>query len=227
MRYVLFLLFLIMIAASGCVSGGDYMVPGDQGQEIKLPEPSKSGGIPVEEAIAGRRSVRDYGSEPLKLSEVSQLLWSAQGMTSPGKRSAPSAGATYPLELYVVAGNVGGLDEGVYRYVPERNSLVKVLDGDKRRELSEAALSQQWVEKAPADLVFSAVFGRTTGSYGERGRQYVYQESGHAAQNAYLQSESLGLGTVVVGAFSEEMVSQVLSLPQGEVPLYIMPVGHE
>lgn len=194
---------------------------------IPVPRPNVDGTMPVEKAIQERRSIRQYTAEALTLAEVGQLLWAAQGITDParGLRAAPSAGATYPMELYVVAGRVGGLEPGVYRYHPEEHSLEKTLDGDKRGKLSGAALQQAMIADAPASLVLSAVVERTEGRYGGRARRYVHMEAGHVGQNVYLQCAALGLGTVAVGAFDDEAVGRVLSLPGVEEPLYIMPVG--
>lgn len=193
---------------------------------IKLPEPRFKGPVSVEEALLKRRSVREYKDEPLTLAEVSQLLWAAQGVTDPrGFRTAPSAGALYPLELYLVVGRVEGLSVGVYRYVPDGHYLLRVADGDRREELAAAALGQAYVRDAPIDLVLSAVTERTTSRYGYRGVRYVHMEAGHVGQNVHLQAVSLGLGTVMIGAFTDEQVKQVVGLPKEEVPLYIMPVG--
>lgn len=194
--------------------------------EIKLPEPRHDSNISIEETLLKRRSIRDYSGEPLTLKEVAQLLWAAQGITGPGGfRTAPSAGATYPLETYLVVGDVKDLMAGVYRYAPEEHRLVRVLAGDRRAELASAALGQSWVRKAAIDIVFTAIYERTTGRYGERGVRYVHMEVGHAAQNVYLQAVALELGTVVIGAFYDNRVAEVLKLPQNEQPLYIMPVG--
>lgn len=193
---------------------------------IKLPEPGHQGEVSVGEALLERRSVRDYTAESLTIGEVSQLLWAAQGITDPrGLRTAPSAGALYPLETYVVVGDVVSLDEGVYRYEPAEHALVRVLNNDLRGELAGAALGQECVEKGAIDVVFTAVYERTTGKYGDRGIRYVHMEVGHAAQNLCLQAVALGLGTVTIGAFDDEMVKKVLNLPSSESPLYIMPVG--
>ena len=194
---------------------------------VDLPVPAKDSETSIEEALLRRRSVRDYTGEPLTLSEVSQLLWAAQGITAPawGGRTAPSAGATYPLEVYLVVGDVKNLPVGVYRYEPEGHRLVRVLESDKRVELSRAALGQAWVREGAVSIVFSAVYERTTGRYGDRGIRYVHMEVGHAGQNVHLQAISLNLGTVVVGAFHDEEVKRVLNLPDDEQPLYIMPVG--
>ncbi len=197
-------------------------------QTIDLPAHVKKGTVSVEEAIAARRSERSFKDKSLTLQHISQLLWSAQGITSSeGRRAAPSAGALYPLDLYLVAGNVDGLDPGVYKYIPRDHQLVRTQTGDKRSELTNAALRQQWVDDAPAIIIFSAVYERTTGKYGQRGVKYVHMEVGYAGQNLFLQAEALGLGTVVVGAFNDNEVRKVLSLNKNENPLTVMPVGFE
>lgn len=197
---------------------------------IRLPEPELRGKVSVEEALQQRRSVRRYKDKPLTLAEVSQLLWAAQGITNEngGRRTAPSAGALYPLEVYLVAGNVTGLAAGVYRYSPRDHELVKLADGDRRAQLSKAALGQDPVRRGAIDIVFSAVYERVTRKYGRRGVRYVHMEAGHAAQNVYLQAVSLGLGTVVIGAFDDNAVKRIVKMPdKRERPLYIMPVGRK
>lgn len=196
---------------------------------IKLPAPKFDSDTSVEEALLKRRSIRDYKDEPLTLAEISQLLWAAQGITETkkGYRTAPSAGALYPLETYVVAGNVSDLADGVYKYKPYGHELMKVAEGDRRSELAAAALGQPAVKKGAAVIVFSAVYERTSGKYGERGTRYVHMETGHAAQNIYLQAVSLGLGTVTIGAFDDGQVKKILSMPENEQPLYIIPVGRK
>jgi SagB-type dehydrogenase family enzyme len=194
---------------------------------LRLPAPRRESDTSVERALAIRRSIRDFKDVPLKLPEVSQLLWAAQGITEPrrGFRTAPSAGATFPLELYLVAGNVQGVRVGVYRYRPLHHDLTRVADGDVRRPLAAAALGQRWVEQGAVVLVIAAVYERTTRRYGERGVRYVHMEVGHAAQNVYLQAAALGLGTVVVGAFTDDRVRGIIHMPPREHPLYLMPVG--
>ena len=194
---------------------------------IPLPTPSLSGSLSLEEALAGRRSVREYAGTSLTIEQLSQLLWSAQGITERryGLRSAPSAGALYPLEVYVAAENVDDLPTGVYRYVPQQHGLQVVVDRSVREQLFRDALSQSAVADAPATLVIAAVFARTTPKYGERGRRYVYMEVGHAAQNLYLQATALGLGTVVIGAFDDDSVKRTLGMRSDEEPLCLMPVG--
>lgn len=193
---------------------------------IKLPEPKYDSKVSIERAMLERRSVRTYKEEPLTLAEVSQLLWAAQGITgSRGFRTTPSAGALYPLELYIVVGSVKDMDDGVYKYKHSGHELVKISSGDKRTELYDAALRQGCIKNGAVVFVLSAVYERTTGKYGKRGIQYVHIEVGHAAQNIYLQAVSLNLGTVFVGAFYDGQVKEVLNMPDREVPLCIMPVG--
>jgi SagB-type dehydrogenase family enzyme len=198
-----------------------------ENSRVKLPEAARDGRLSLEQTLARRRSVRSYAPAPLTLRDVSQLLWAAQGISEPrcGLRTAPSAGATYPLETLLVAGQVDGLAPGVYRYRPAGHELEKVLAGDARAALADAALGQEFVAAAPASVVFAAVFERTAQRYGARAGRYVPMEAGHAAQNLCLQAVALDLGTVVVGAFRDEQAAAALGLPADEKPLYIVPVG--
>lgn len=199
-------------------------------EEIKLPSPQLEGKMSVEEALTRRRSRRVFKDYSLTMEQVSQLLWSAQGITKKrrGFRTAPSAGATYPLDIYLVIGKdkVENLKAGVYHYNPQHHSLIIILEEDKRGELARACLRQKFIEDAPVSLIITAEFSRITNRYGKRGVYYAYMEAGHVGQNVYLQAESLGLGTVVIGAFYEEDVSQALNLPNQHIPLYVIPVGY-
>jgi SagB-type dehydrogenase family enzyme len=202
------------------------MSPASPTQRIVLPDPRTDGDISVEKALQTRRSVRSYKNDPLDLVEISQLVWSAQGITTErGFRTAPSAGALYPLELYVIAGRIENLPSAIYKYSPRQHALINVISGDKRTELSRAALRQGAIRKAPAVLLFCAVYERTTGKYGHRGIRYVHMEVGHAAQNVCLQAIALGLHTAVIGAFRDGAVKAIAQLPAGEQPLYFVPVG--
>lgn len=193
---------------------------------IRLPPPDTIGKVTVEVALSRRRSVRSYAHKPLGLFEVGQILWAAQGKT--GKtygRTAPSAGATYPMELFLFVGNVEGLSPGIYRYLNAEHALESIDAGDRRQELAGAALGQTCIKNAPAVLVLCAEYKRTTGRYGERGERYVYMEAGHIGQNVHLQCEALGMGTVMIGAFIDSAVQRVLGTKFA--PLYIMPVGYK
>ena len=196
----------------------------------KLPEPNTKGEVSVETALNGRRSQRRFSARPLTREELAQLLWAAQGITGPEgrKRTAPSAGATYPLEVLVAVGRDGveGLQTGVYRYRPDQHSLDRLKGADVQEDIVRAALGQEFLAQAPVDIVVAADYSRTTDRYGERGRRYVYMEVGHAGQNIYLQAEALGLGTVSVGAFDDQQLARAVNLPKGLEALYLMPVGH-
>lgn len=199
-------------------------IKSEKGDKVKLPQPSYKGTISVEQAISQRRSLRLYKDEALSLEQVSQLLWVAQGQTAEwGGRTVPSAGATYPLEIYLAVGNVNGLEPGVYRYHSGKHELEKLSDKDVRSELASAAWRQECIAKAPINIVIAANYERTTERYGTRGIRYVDNEIGHCGQNIYLQCESLGLGTVAIGAFQDALVMKALGIK--EEPRYIMPVG--
>lgn len=194
--------------------------------KIILPAPILDGSVSLEQTLLKRRCQRRFSAAPLTLQEVSQLAWAAQGITTPrGQRTCPSAGALYPLELLIIAGNVRDLEAGVYRYAPQGHELLMAAQGDARPALAEAGLRQSFIQDAAANLLFTAIYERTTGKYGRRGIQYVHMEAGHAAQNVCLQAAALGLGTVMVGAFHDDMVKEVLNLAPEEEPLYILPVG--
>ncbi|PTN38141.1 nitroreductase [Desulfonatronum sp. SC1] len=196
-------------------------------QTIQLPEPSLSGPVSLEEALTRRRSVRGFSDHPVTLTEIGQLLWAAQGVTEHGRglRTAPSAGATYPLEIIVIVGRAEGLAPGAYRYAPGRHDLIPVLQDDQRQSLARAALNQSALLQAPVTFAVTAVHARTEARYGRRATRYVDMEAGHAAQNLSLQAVAQGLGSVVIGAFNDRDVSALLDLPPGESPLYLIPVG--
>lgn len=193
---------------------------------IKLPRAETSLGHPLELLLSRRRSVREFESGAVSLAQAACLLWAAQGITDPrGLRTAPSAGALYPLGLYLAAGNVTGLEAAIYRYLPREGALEAVLSGDYRTALAAAALGQSWLADAALVLVFTACYSRTTRKYDKRGFRYVHMETGHAAQNALLTAVALGLGAAVVGAFDDKRVATVTGLPREESPLYLLPVG--
>ncbi|MFO7945885.1 MAG: SagB/ThcOx family dehydrogenase [Armatimonadota bacterium] len=189
---------------------------------IDLPEADTDGQMSVEEAISRRRSVRSFSAKELSIQQIGQLAWAAQGITEPsqGLRAAPSAGATYPLEVYLVT------TDGLYQYRPEGHSLLQIGTDDLRQPLAAAALGQEWVSEANVNIVIAGVYERTAGRYGDRARRYVHMEAGHAAENILLQAVALGLGAVPVGAFDDDGVAEVLDLAADEAPLYIIPVGY-
>lgn len=197
--------------------------------KTRLPSPVLKGKASVEEALARRRSTRRYSTKALPFRFLSQILWAAEGITdSDGVfRTAPSAGALYPLELYVVVrkGGVESLPAGVYHYQVGEHALELVREGDLSLDLEDATWGQEIVKAAAASAVITGVRARIVEKYGRRGTQYMYQESGHVAQNIFLQATALGVGTVVMGAFSEAAVSRVIGAGSGERPLYIQPLG--
>jgi SagB-type dehydrogenase family enzyme len=195
-------------------------------KRVKLAQPRRDGGPPLERCIGQRRSVRDFSDQALTKDELGQLLWAAQGLTGPdGGRTVPSAGALYPLELYVLARNVASLPSGIYRYQVNRHELGLATAGYDPAVLIDATFGQDWVASAPACICVAAIFERTTVKYGDRGQRYVCLEAGHAAENVMLQAVALGLATTMVGAFSDDDVGRVFSLGANEVPLCLIPVG--
>lgn len=195
---------------------------------LKLPAPTLKGKVSVEEAIAKRRSIRKYKAEPLTLTQLSQILWSAQGITGNQQlRAAPSAGATYPLEIFILAGKetVEKLEAGVYHYDLATHSLVRQQYGDLRRELAKAALDQGFLATAPVDIVICALYQRTCHRYGRRGERYTHMEMGHVGENIHLQAVALGLSAVMIGAFNDEEVRRILNVQEQFRPLYIIPLG--
>ena len=194
---------------------------------IQLPKPKLQSETSVEEALNKRRSIRNYTKQPLSLEEVSQILWAAQGITEKnyGLRTSPSAGALYPLEVYLVTANVKDISEGIYKYNPLNHSIKKIDDGDKRVEISNASLKQDAIEECSALVIITAIYERTSVKYGDRAERYVHMEVGHAGQNIYLQAVSLGIGTVMMGAFQDDALKKTLKLPTNEFPLAIYPLG--
>lgn len=211
----------------GCLERGPSRNEADRTEmntsdSIRLAAPSAQDRQALTEVLGARRSVREFTSQPLTDPELSQLVWAAQGITSPeGFRTAPSAGALYPLELYVLT------SRGLFQYDPARHELQQRGAEDLREPLCRAALSQESVREAPAVFVITAVYARTAVKYGQaRAQRYVHMEAGHAAQNLLLQATAMGLGAVPLGAFQDEQVSRILQLPTDEAPLYLIPVGH-
>jgi SagB-type dehydrogenase family enzyme len=204
---------------------------------IKLPSPQLKGKVSLEETILRRRAVRRYHREPLDLSQLSQILWSAQGITGTREfRAAPSAGATYPIEIFVFVGKQGviasevkqapeELQAGIYHYEADSHSLSLHKPADLRPDLARATLDQEFIIDTPVDIVICALYHRTSYRYGRCGERYVHIEVGHVGENIHLQAVALGLATVEVGAFHDEEVRKVLGVEEQIKPLYIMPLG--
>ncbi|MFP4375174.1 MAG: SagB/ThcOx family dehydrogenase [Spirochaetaceae bacterium] len=197
---------------------------------IELPDPDTEGSMNLEEALYERHSARSYSDKPLSLGELGQLLWAGNGMNVDGvsgpTRTAPSAGGIYPQELFVAAGNVEGVDPGIYSYRSEDHTLEMISEGDRRSDLARAALNQSFIAEAPAVIVVAAVPERSASKYGRRGSErYAYMDSAHSAQNILLQATALSLAAVPVGAFDDDSVDRIME-PGRAVPLYIIPAGH-
>jgi len=195
---------------------------------LKLPDCSIRGRLSFEEVLRKRRSIRDFSPEPVSLKEVSQMLWAAQGITGEEGfgRTCPSAGALYPLEIYILAKNVEKLEKGIYHFDVYQYSLEPVTKGDYSTQLAEACLGQMFIAQAPVVFIIGADHNRVTWKYGERGIRYVNIEVGHCGQNICLQATSLNLASVPVGAFWDKQVKEAVFMPESLHPLYIIPVGH-
>ena len=218
-------LIAVAMVATGLLAVGCVMEqagPRPSASRIALPTPQTDGQVTLEEALSTRRSVREFAPDPLSQEQIGQLLWAAQGVTdAQGHRTAPSAGALYPLELYVVTA------DAVSHYLPADHAIELLRDGDVRPRLRAAASDQTSVGEAPLVIVVAAVPARTEAKYGaERASRYIHLETGHAAQNVLLQAVALGLGAVPIGAFDDVAVAQAIGLPEGEVPLYLLPIGN-
>jgi SagB-type dehydrogenase family enzyme len=221
---LLLLLAVGLLQLSGCTTGTaatGQPTRAPVSGEVSLPAPRLAGEVTLEEAIARRRSVREFTNDVLSWQDLSLLLWAAQGITDArGLRAAPSAGALYPLEISVV------LPSGAYRYVPASHAAELLSERDLREDLWQAGLRQDALRQAPAIFVIAAVYERTEAKYGQRAERYVKLEAGHAAQNLLLQAVVLELGAVPIGAFYDDRVQAALSLPADHQPLYLIPVGH-
>lgn len=220
------LLFFMMAWGFLEVTMGTHLFAENNGSLISLPEygPKDDGGFA--RLLHERRSVRSFAPGALTIEEVAKVLFAAQGVTRHGRyRTVPSAGALYPLEVYLVAGQVQGFAPGVYKYLPESHALRFIQPGDHRTELAKVALGQSWIARAQAVVVISAVYERVMGKYGSRGEQYVHMEAGAAAQSLSLQAAALDLGTTLVGAFDEDEVQRILGDPGDETPLLVLPLG--
>ena len=198
---------------------------------MNLPQPRIEGEVSLERTIKDRRTIRSFTKDALTLEQFSQLLWAAYGITDDrgSKRAAASGGALYPMDIYGVVGENGveGLQAGIYHYEPMGHTVLLLLEGDLRQDLARASLGQMWMARPPLTLVISAEYARITSKYGKRGVRYAMIEAGLMSQNVFLQSEALGLGAGIVGAFHDEDVIRVMNVPPSHEPLLIMPVGYK
>ncbi|UCC16841.1 MAG: SagB/ThcOx family dehydrogenase [Dehalococcoidales bacterium] len=226
---ILFLVAIVLI--TGCENSPENTAvkeTPDNSESITLPEPRYDSNVSLEESLLNRRSTRSYGNEPVTLEEVSQLLWAAQGITdASGHRTAPSAVALYPLSIYVVAGDVPEIVDGVYIYEPGVHSIKRIVDGDIRNELAGAAMGQASVRQGAVSFIITVDYGKMTARFGDKGERFGTLEAGHAAQNLCLQATALNLGLVTAGAIYDDQVADVIDLPENLTPLYVIPVGRK
>ena len=189
---------------------------------IDLPKPKVTSKVSLEETIIKRRSERSFEDKEIGMEALSQILWAAQGITNNeyGFRAAPSAGALYPLTLYVAK------KDGVFRYIPDNHKLLEISNEDKRPSLVRASLSQSFIREAPVDIIIAGNFAITQAKYGARAFRYVCVEIGHVAENIHLQAVALGLSSVPIGAFWDDVIKKNLKLPDNQDPLYIIPIGY-
>ena len=188
--------------------------------DLQLPKPILKGTKSLEECIFERESIRNYSDKGIEIEKISQILWASQGKKG-SKRTVPSAGATYPLEIYITI-----KDEGYFYYNFVRHELQLISDKDVTKQLSQASWDQYFICEAYLNIIICAIFNRTTQRYGQRGVRYVFIEVGHCAQNIHLEAVALGLCSVPIGAFEDNAVKEVLNLKKQVEPLYIIPIGY-
>ena len=198
--------------------------------KVKLPKPAGAGGMPIWEAVGKRRSVRDFRSSPLSATDLSQLLWASQGVTRVmgeyALRSAPSAGALYPVETYLSVQMVEGIEAGIYHYGVREHELDLLRTGDFRAAVAEAALDQGFLAEAAVVFAWTAIFARSKWKYKERAYRYVYLDAGHIAQNVALAAVALGLGSCQIAALYDDEVNAVLGVDgKEESILYMTALG--
>jgi SagB-type dehydrogenase family enzyme len=200
--------------------------------EISLPKPAYKGTVTVEEALRARRTHRSFVSRGLTLKQFSQILWGAYGVTAKEYgyflKTAPSAGALYPIDIYAVLGGAGveTLAPGVYHFRPENHSVRLIKEGDLRVQLARDSVHQMWMAESPLMLVITGEYERSSVKYGRRGKTYTHIEAGHVGQNIFLQAEAIGLKAGIVGAFDNKRIIKTMGLPARHDPLLLMPVGY-
>jgi len=196
--------------------------------KIKLPDPVLDGKVSIEKVLNERRSVRAYKDTPLTEQNLSQLLWAGQGITDKAskKRTAPSARAKYPIELYMVVFNVEGIEKGVYLYVPDGHEIVKVFGDEKHTDIIKAAGSQASVSKCAVAFIIAGNYKKMSENYNEQAMLFTHTEVGHVSQNIALQGVALNIGSVVLGGFQPDNMAKLFNFPEYIRPIYVMPVGN-
>ncbi len=216
--------------------GGSYPYPSPYKQypnarRIDLPAAEAPGAFSLDQALRERRSVRRFSGRAVTVRQLSYLLWACTGVREREGgfefRTAPSAGALYPIETYLVVNNVSDLEQGLYHYAIAGHQLEKLAGGDYRRQIAAAALGQSMCAEAAVVFVWSAIFGRTCCKYGQRGYRYVYLDAGHIAANLALAAVALGLGSCQIGALYDDRVNAVFGLDgTAESVVYMSVVGY-
>jgi len=200
-------------------------------KRVSLPAPAVEGGPGLWEVAARRRSHRTFAAAPLSLQALSQLLWATQGITRRQTgyafRAAPSAGALYPVETYVVAHRVETIEPGVYHYDVRSHALELINQGDHGDDVARAALDQPMAAQAAAVFVWTAVVDRSKWKYRQRAYRYVYLDAGHIGHALALAAEALSLGSCAIGALYDEEVNAIVGVDgKGETAVYMAVVGH-
>ncbi len=195
-------------------------------EKISLPEPTFMSNTSIENALLSRRSMRIFKPESLSIEEISQLAWAAQGVNDPrGFRTSPSAGAFYPINLYIVTQNVENLPKGIYKYKAEEHELIQIASEENASQFFNSITTQYSLKNPAAIFIFSAKVEQIIASYGSFGKKFLYMEAGHTTQNLYLQTTSLEIGTTMIGGVNEKEIRQALNMSSYEHPLCMMPVG--
>ena len=199
-------------------------------KQIPIRPPDQKGGMPLWEVIAQRRSIREFSRQSISFSQLSQLIWATQGITSKAWgfdfRATPSAGALYPIETYIVANRVEEISPGLYHYNVKESQIVLLKEGDFGSDLQDAGLGQEMLAEAACVFIWTAIVERSKWKYRERAYRYIYMDAGHIGQTLYLAATALGLGCCTVGAFYDEEVDRLIGVDGNEeISVYLGAVG--
>jgi SagB-type dehydrogenase family enzyme len=198
---------------------------------IKLPEPKDKKVVYLDELLNKRYSIRTFKQKPISIDDLSYILWCSYGFKKDGGRVVPSAGALYPLDIYIIAGSIEGernmgIIPGIYHYLPDKHQIELIKKGDIRKDVANASLSQMWMASAPCMIAITCEYKRITSKYRDRGIRYAHMEAGNVSQNIFLATFNTGLGCGIVGAFNDDLVKTVMGINRMREPLLIMPIGY-
>ena len=202
----------------------------DAAKVLPLPHGKPAAGADFWDTLMRRRSHRDFSSAALSLDELALLIFATQGITDrEGQdlfRAAPSAGALYPIETYVLANRVETIDPAIYHLNIAGQSLELIRPGDCSRALAIAALGQAMISTSAATFIWTAIAGRSKWKYHERAYRYIYLDAGHIGQNLYLAATALGLGCCTIGAFFDSQINDIIGIDgENETVVYLGAVG--